>query len=50
MAYYKDNFMNFSEDGLIQRLRYMDVYMPHGACKAIGQLLVSSILETLHVK
>ena len=38
----KDNFMNFSADGFIQRLRYIDICMPHNACKAVGQLRVSS--------
>ena len=49
MGYYKDHFMNYSEDGLMQRRRYMDVYMPHAACKAIGQLIVSYISEILHM-
>ena len=28
MANYKDHFVNFSEDGFILRLRYMDIYRP----------------------
>ncbi|MCO5547983.1 hypothetical protein L7F22_001438 [Adiantum nelumboides] len=42
MLYYKDQFMTILEDGFIQRPRYMDVYMPHSARVAIGQLRVSS--------
>ena len=42
MLYYRDCFMSISEDGFIQRPGYMDVYMPHSARVAIGQLRVSS--------
>ena len=42
MLYYRDCFMNISEDGFVQRPRYMDVYMPHSSRVAIGQLRVSS--------
>ncbi|MCO5563810.1 hypothetical protein L7F22_017459 [Adiantum nelumboides] len=42
MLYYRDQFMTILEDGFIQRPRYMDVYMPHSARVAIGQLRVSS--------
>ncbi|MCO5564662.1 hypothetical protein L7F22_018328 [Adiantum nelumboides] len=42
MLYYTDQFMTILEDGFIQRPRYMDVYMPHSARVAIGQLRVSS--------
>ena len=40
IVYYKDHFIDFSEDGFIQRPRYMDTYMPHNFHKALGQLLV----------
>ncbi|MCO5580445.1 hypothetical protein L7F22_034312 [Adiantum nelumboides] len=40
--YYTDQFMTILKDGFIQRLRYMDVYMPHSARVGIGQLRVSS--------
>ena len=42
MLYYRDCFMSISEDGFIQRPRYMDVYMPHSSRVAVGQLRVSS--------
>ncbi|MCO5560193.1 hypothetical protein L7F22_013802 [Adiantum nelumboides] len=40
--YYRDQFMTILQYGFIQRPRYMDVYMPHSARVAIGQLRVSS--------
>ena len=41
VGYYKDHFMNLTNDGFIKRTRYMDVYTPHSVHKAIGQLKVS---------
>ena len=41
LCHFKDRLMNFSEDGFIQRQRFMEIYMPYSAHKAIGQIRVS---------
>ena len=40
LCHFKDRLMNFSEDGFIQELRYMDIYVRQSARKAINQLRV----------
>ena len=42
MLDYRDQFLTMSDDGFIQRPRYMDTYMPHSSRVAIGQLRVAS--------
>ena len=42
MLDYRDHFLTMSDDGFIQRPRYMDTYMPHSSRVAIGQLGVAS--------
>ena len=42
MEYYRTSFLQLSQDGFIERPRYLDVYLPHASRVAIGQLRVSS--------
>ena len=48
MEHYRQHFLRVTEDGFIQRPRYMDVYMSHAMRVAIGQLRVSS--HTLEIE
>ena len=43
MAHYKDHLISFSLDVIVKRLWQMDIYKIYNACKAIGQIRVSSL-------
>ena len=42
MAFYKENFLQVSEDGFVTRPSYMDTHLSHGLRCAIGQIRTSS--------
>ena len=42
MQHYRELFLQLSQDGFIERPRYIEVYLPHASRVAIGQLRVSS--------
>lgn len=42
MAFYRENFLQLSEDGFVTRPSYMDTHLSHGLRCAIGQIRTSS--------
>ena len=50
MAFYKENFLQISEDGFITRPQYMDTHLSHNIRCTIGQIQTSSHQLEIKVK